>query len=133
MSEKMSVGVFAAVLLVSPCLALAQPAKVGQSPSGTHVLETPAGMTLYVYDGDQVNRGESKQSTCFAQCAAEWPPFMASKGAKPEGNWTTITRRDGKKQWAYKGRPVYTFSKDQAAGEVQGNGYDGNKWHIAQP
>ncbi len=33
-------------------------------------------------------------------------------------DWTVVTRKDGGKQWAYKGKPVYTFKKDAKPGDV---------------
>lgn len=37
--------------------------------------------------------------------------------AKPVGPWT-VFERDGKKQWAYRGHPVYTSIKDMAPGQA---------------
>jgi len=36
------------------------------------------------------------------------------------------------KQWAYKGKALYTWSKDVKPGDTTGNGV-GNAWHIAVP
>ena len=44
----------------------------------------------------------------------------------------SITRDDGGKQWAYKGKPLYTFHKDEKPGDVSGDGVN-NVWHIAAP
>ena len=35
-------------------------------------------------------------------------------------------------QWAYKGKPLYTWAKDTKPGDVTGDGVN-NVWHIAQP
>lgn len=43
-----------------------------------------------------------------------------------------ITRDDGSKQWAYKGKPVYYWVKDKAAGDKTGDGVAG-VWHIIKP
>ena len=48
------------------------------------------------------------------------------------GNWSVITRDDGTKQWAYKGKPLYTWAKDTKPGDVTGDGFN-NVWHVAQP
>lgn len=53
-------------------------------------------------------------------CAATWPPVLAPDGAKPVGKWTVITRTDGKAQWAYDNRPVYTSILDKAPGDTNG-------------
>jgi predicted lipoprotein with Yx(FWY)xxD motif len=58
---------------------------------------------------------------------------MAAAGdAKASGDWTIVTRDDGSKQWAYKGKPLYTWSKDAKAGDVTGDGVN-NVWRIAVP
>jgi predicted lipoprotein with Yx(FWY)xxD motif len=82
--------------------------------------------TIYTYDRDGVGR-----SNCNGECARMWPPVVASSKARPIGDWTLFTRADSSKQWAYKGKPVYTFSQDQV-GENNGDGVDG-VWHIVKP
>jgi predicted lipoprotein with Yx(FWY)xxD motif len=84
-------------------------------------------MTLYIFDRDSAGK-----SACNGPCATNWPPLMAAADAKPAGNWTTIKRDDGKMQWAYKGKPVYTWIKDTKAGETTGDGVN-SVWHIAKP
>lgn len=53
-------------------------------------------------------------------CAAMWPAVYAPADAKPVGRWTTITRPDGTKQWAYDERPVYTSILDKKPGDTNG-------------
>ena len=55
-------------------------------------------------------------------CAKVWPPLYAGDDAKPIGSWSVITRDDGKKQWAYKHKAVYTSVLDQMPGDVNGGG-----------
>lgn len=117
---------------VGSTLALAQPARVVHTSAG-NALQTSAGKTLYVYDGDEVDRGQQGRSSCTKQCAQEWPPFLAKQGDKATGKWSMITRQDGSKQWAYEGRPLYTFGKASPPGPTAGNGYEGNTWHVAKP
>ena len=57
---------------------------------------------------------------------------FAADGAKATGDWTIITRDDGLKQWAYKGKPVYAFAKDTKAGDKTGDGFLNGAWHIAK-
>ena len=87
-----------------------------------------AGMTLYTFDKDT-----SGKSACNGPCATNWPPLMADGSAKPAGDWTIVTRDDGGKQWAYKGRPVYTWTKDSKPGDTTGDGFANNAWHVAKP
>ena len=49
-------------------------------------------------------------------------PAAAPADAKPFGKWSVIARADGSKQWAMKGKPLYTFVKDDGPGSVGGYG-----------
>ena len=92
------------------------------------VLVNPAGMTLYTFDKDTAGSGKS---VCNAGCAAAWPPLTAAADAKPSGDYSIVTRDDGTKQWAYKGRPLYTWAKDQKPGDKTGDGV-GGVWRVAK-
>jgi predicted lipoprotein with Yx(FWY)xxD motif len=85
-----------------------------------------AGMTLYTFDKDAGGK-----SACNGPCAANWPPMMAGADAKASGDWTIIARDDGAKQWAYKGKPVYTWSKDAKPGDMTGDNFN-NAWHVVK-
>ncbi len=90
------------------------------------VLTNTAGMTLYTFDKDAGGK-----SACNGPCATNWPPLKAAADAKVSGDWSIITRDDGSKQWAYKGKPVYNWSKDTMAGDKKGDNFN-NVWHIAK-
>ncbi|WP_448203049.1 COG4315 family predicted lipoprotein [Azospirillum sp. sgz302134] len=120
---------FAFGLGVAASAAVAQtamPAKTGQTPAGP-VLTDSKGMTLYVFDRDSGGK-----SACNGQCATNWPPLAASADAKPSGDYSVVTRDDGTRQWAYKGKPLYTWSKDSKVGDTTGEGVN-NVWHVARP
>ena len=89
---------------------------------------TAAGMTLYTFDKDTT----PGKSACNGPCATNWPPALVADNAKAAGDWTIITRDDGMKQWAYKGKPVYAFAKDTKAGDTTGDGFMNGVWHIAK-
>ena len=93
------------------------------------VLVTDKGMTLYTFDKDTAGSGKS---TCNGPCAANWPPLVAAADAKASGDWSIITRDDGGRQWAYKGKPVYLWIKDQKPGDRTGDGFN-NAWRLARP
>ncbi|MCP1442583.1 putative lipoprotein with Yx(FWY)xxD motif [Pseudomonas sp. GGS8] len=82
------------------------------------------GMTVYTFDKDTGGK-----SMCNADCAKMWPPMMAPAGAKAEGEWTTIKRDDGTMQWAYDGKPMYTYKMDMKPGDMKGEGYK-DMWHM---
>src|SRR5260370_38091233 len=92
------------------------------------VLADTKGMTLYIFDRDTT----ADKSACNGQCAQNWPPVMASGDAKPTGDWTLITRHDGSKQWAPKGTPLHTWSKDAKPGDTTGERFN-HVWHVAKP
>jgi predicted lipoprotein with Yx(FWY)xxD motif len=117
----------AAVLFATAALAQNAPTKTGASTKGK-VLTDVKGMTLYTFGKDAGGK-----SACNGPCATNWPPLMASADAKPAGAYTVITRDDGGKQWAYKGKPLYTWQKDQKPGDITGDGFLNGAWHIAQP
>jgi predicted lipoprotein with Yx(FWY)xxD motif len=85
-----------------------------------------AGMTLYTFDKDSGGK-----SACNGPCTGNWPPLMAGSDAKAMGDWSVITRDDGSKQWAYKGKPLYLWSKDQKPGDMTGDGFNGS-WHVVK-
>ncbi|WP_087691292.1 MULTISPECIES: COG4315 family predicted lipoprotein [unclassified Pandoraea] len=85
--------------------------------------------TVYTFDKDVAGSGKS---TCNGPCAEAWPPVMATSGAAAEGNYTIITRDDGMKQWAYKGKPMYLFTKDAAPGDMKGDNFK-DVWHTIKP
>ncbi|VVE83543.1 COG4315 family predicted lipoprotein [Pandoraea sputorum] len=85
--------------------------------------------TVYTFDNDVAGSGKS---VCNGGCATAWPPVMADGGAKAEGNYSIVTRDDGMKQWAYKGKPLYLFAKDAAAGDKKGDGFK-DVWHVVKP
>lgn len=114
-----------AIAVAAPLLALAQaPARTSDG-----VLTNAAGMTLYTFDKDAAGSGKS---ACNGPCAANWPPLAASADARAAGDYTVITRDDGAKQWAYKGKPLYLWVKDQKAGDKTGDGVN-NVWRLAKP
>jgi predicted lipoprotein with Yx(FWY)xxD motif len=101
--------------------------KIGDSAKGK-VLTNDKGMTLYVFDKDSGGK-----SACNGPCATNWPPLMAAANAMPMGDYTIITRTDGSKQWAYKGKPLYNWKNDKKPGDITGDGFLNNAWHIAKP
>ncbi len=109
-----------------PAFAAGEPTKTTKTASG-QILTDQKGMTLYVFDKDAGGK-----STCNGQCATNWPPLAAPADAKPMGKYTVVTRDDGAKQWAYNGKPLYTWVKDAKPGDTTGDGVN-NVWHIAKP
>lgn len=93
---------------------------------GVKIYTDAKGKTLYTFDKDKTGT-----SNCYDKCATNWPPLKASAGAKDEGEWTVIARKDGTHMWAYEGKPLYTFVKDKKAGDMKGDGAMG-VWHVVK-
>lgn len=115
----------AASLLAVAFAASAQMAPAMKAADGT--LTNDKGMTLYTFAKDAGGK-----SACNGPCAGNWPPLMAGADAKASGDWSVITRDDGSKQWAYKGQPLYTWSKDSKPGDKTGDGFLNGAWHVAK-
>jgi predicted lipoprotein with Yx(FWY)xxD motif len=93
---------------------------------GRYFLRNQDGLALYRYDLDTDGR-----SHCVHECSDRWPPFLASAGASAVvGEWRMISRGT-EHQWAYRGRPVYTYAVD-SPGKQTGDGIDG-VWHVITP
>jgi predicted lipoprotein with Yx(FWY)xxD motif len=129
MTSRTSAAIAAAVFICASSLALAQmaPAKIADTTKGKALVDGK-GMTLYTFDKDTGGK-----SMCNGPCADNWPPLMASADGKATGDWTIVTRDDGKTMWAYKGKPLYTWKNDKAAGDIDGDGKLNGAWHIATP
>ena len=120
----LTIAVLTAALLGGCASLSSPPAKVAGG-----MLVGPNGMTLYTFDRDVTGSGKS---VCNGPCATNWPPLMAAETDKASGDYTVITRDDGKKQWAMKGKPLYYWIKDSKAGDKTGDGVQ-NVWHIVKP
>ena len=103
------------------------PAKVADTAKGKTLVDAK-GMTLYTFDRDGAGK-----SACNGPCTANWPPLMSAAGAKADAEYTLVTRDDGTSQWAYKGKPLYTWAKDAKPGDITGDGFLNGAWHVATP
>ena len=117
----------AATLLVSCATLFSVSAHAQAVKTQDGMLVDNAGMTVYTFDKDTDGK-----SACYDQCAKAWPPVMASADAKAQGDLSIITRDDGSKQWAYKGKPLYLFDKDTKPGDKTGDKVK-DVWHIVTP
>jgi len=118
---------FVAFTIPTASAQAAAPAATGETAKGPALVDAK-GMTLYTFDKDAAGK-----SMCNGRCAENWPPLTASSGSAASGDWTTVTRDDGTTQWAYKGKPLYTWAKDTKPGDITGDGFLNGAWHIAKP
>jgi len=84
-------------------------------------------MSLYTLDDDPIG-----SSTCYGDCAQNWPPALLPEGTPLGENYSLIQRDDGRFQVAFKSHPLYLFSGDTSIGETNGDGVDG-LWRLARP
>jgi predicted lipoprotein with Yx(FWY)xxD motif len=140
MKKKIALITAAVALLaaVSITAAVASPSKgsrasVGVSKSSFgRILVDGRGHSLYVFGLDK-----GRMSMCYGACAANWPPLISSgkaharAGAKQSLIGRT-RRMDGRWQVTYHGHPLYTFVKDTAKGQTNGEGLQifGGEWDL---
>jgi predicted lipoprotein with Yx(FWY)xxD motif len=120
--------------LLLPALASGQASKrvarqTDSATLGRTILTTTKGRTLYSLSAET-----NGKFICTGACASTWRPLVVPAGVKPTGpvKLSTIERPDGKTQVTFKGRPLYSFSGDSKAGDVNGEGIkDVGTWHAA--
>lgn len=113
--------------VVAATSAFAAPAVQTVDTEKGKVIAAENGMTLYTFKKD-----EAGTSNCYDQCATNWPPYLADASATADGDYTLVERKDGKKQWALKGMPLYFWVKDAKKGDATGDGV-GSVWDAARP
>lgn len=118
--------VSASVLTLSACASLMGGTSYTQVKDG--VLVGTNNMTLYTFAKDGIGSGKS---VCNAQCAVNWPPLLVDANTQASGDYTVIARDDGKKQLAYKGLPLYFWTKDVKPGDKTGDGRAEGAWKVA--
>jgi predicted lipoprotein with Yx(FWY)xxD motif len=93
-------------------------------------LANQTGFTLYYFMNDAPGNGTS---TCTGKCSEFWPPFYAENISVPQGfnasDFMNANRTDGKEQTAYEGWPLYTYSKDTKAKDINGQGIN-DLWFV---
>ncbi|MES2739419.1 MAG: hypothetical protein V4754_00490 [Pseudomonadota bacterium] len=90
------------------------------------VLVTAAGLAVYTFDRDVAGSGKS---ACTGACASAWPPVVAPVAVSPP--YSVLTREDGTRQLAYRGKPLYRYAFDQQAGDRGGDNVQ-RVWHLVK-
>jgi predicted lipoprotein with Yx(FWY)xxD motif len=86
------------------------------------MVTTTRHFSVYFSDKDGQNK-----SNCAGTCADTWNPVLAPATVKPQGEWTLIERSPGVKQWAFRGKPIYTYALDTQQDSLRGGDVPG--WH----
>ncbi|MEM9759431.1 MAG: hypothetical protein AAF933_09370 [Pseudomonadota bacterium] len=104
-------------------------------PAGFKVIPTTTGRLLvnkdefsvYVWDGDGPN-----ESNCDQSCLRKWTPVPAPEIAVDRGEWSIVRQESGFRQWAFRGRPLYTHRDDPGSRSFVGSDmpdWRSPRWH----
>jgi len=64
---------------------------------------------------------KGKRLPCAKGCGEGLEPMTATPAAMPYAEWTIVTsRKEGVRQWAYRGQPLFRLTQGRKASEVQG-------------
>jgi predicted lipoprotein with Yx(FWY)xxD motif len=104
---------------------------IADSPLGDIIVDGE-GMTAYYFDKDVPDSGES---TCAGDCATAWPSITAESDTPSVEGVTaevgTIVGIAGETHITINGMPIYTFAKDAAPGDINGQGANEVWWVVA--
>lgn len=106
---------------------------VGSNEQLGDFLVDTKGMTLYQFANDEEN-----VSSCYDQCAENWPPMLVQPGEVPiagfnvSGDLGVIERQDDTLQATYNGIPLYYYIEDEAPGDTSGHEFN-DAWFVIAP
>ena len=122
------IGIIATVTLAA-CASMGGGAMASYTKVSDGMLVGSNNMTLYTFAKDTAGSGKSM---CNGPCATNWPPLLVDGSPAVSGDYSVITRDDGKKQLAYKGMPLYFWVKDTKPGDKTGDGFLNGAWKIVK-
>ena len=135
----------AAVLTLSACGGgtstasdTAVKANASGAATGLHVASTSLGKVLVDASGHTVYTLSSDgpdHSTCDSSCLTLWPAVTPGAGTGVAVKLGSTATPGGPTTATVAGHPVYTFSGDQNAGDVNGEGLSdfGGVWYAVSP
>jgi predicted lipoprotein with Yx(FWY)xxD motif len=96
------------------------------------ILVAANGRTLYELDKDTAT-----MSNCTGACSSLWPPLTVTgppvAGAGIDATKLSVLMDANGMQVLYNGHPLYMFSQDMAPGDLKGQGFANNIWHVVAP
>ena len=122
------IGLIAAATLAA-CASMTGGAMAPYTKVNDGMLVGGNNMTLYTFAKDAAGSGKSM---CNGPCATNWPPLLVDGSPALSGDYSVITRDDGKKQLAFKGMPLYFWVKDTKPGDKTGDGFLNGAWKIVK-
>jgi predicted lipoprotein with Yx(FWY)xxD motif len=106
---------------------------VANSKLGT-IIVAANGRTLYELDADTATMSNC---TMANGCAGLWPPLTVTGqptgGTGVDTTKLTVLADANGMQVVYGGHPLYMFANDTAAGDLKGQGFANNIWHVVSP
>ena len=105
---------------------------VQTTDAGT-MLANEEGKTVYTYDPTRVPFYiKNPPKACELDCAPEWVPILAdADDTATGGNWAIVELSTGDRQWAYKGKRLYTNTRDRTQGSFLGYRHGGDRaWNV---
>jgi predicted lipoprotein with Yx(FWY)xxD motif len=87
-----------------------------------HMLTTNKGFSVYSFDADAAGK-----LGCTGKCLDDWKPVAAPHTAKSRGEWSIVERSPGIFQWAFRGKPLYTYAEEKRTRSMTGSDVPG--WH----
>jgi predicted lipoprotein with Yx(FWY)xxD motif len=112
----------------------ASPTVTVRSSDYGRILFDGSNRVLYAF-----TRDPSRKSTCYGACAAAWPPYIV-RGRRQAGQGAvrsllgTTTRRDGRRQLTYAGKPLYYYVHDRPGQVLCQNVREyGGLWLVVRP
>jgi len=63
--------------------------------------------SVYAWDGEGAN-----VANCEGECLNDWTPVLAPAVTAGSGEWTVVKHPLGINQWAFRGKPLYTYNRD---------------------
>ncbi|OIK07701.1 hypothetical protein [Streptomyces monashensis] len=96
------------------------------------VVTDDKGMTLYRYDRDQAT---PSKWTCAGGCTRTWTPVMVQGSVRTMGVEKSLlgtVHRNGMKQVTLAGWPLYRYTGDTRAGQMNGQRM-GGQWYAVTP
>lgn len=107
--------------------------KAVDNPELGEILADAKGRTLYRFNKDSA---WPMKSNCKGECLESWKPARPVDKRKVSGVdpelLTTFKRPDGTEQLTIDCWPLYWFTGDEEAGDINGQGKDG-EWYAATP
>jgi predicted lipoprotein with Yx(FWY)xxD motif len=114
-------------VVTPPTVSLGSNADLGDFLVGSN------GLTLYQFNNDEMG-----VSSCYDQCADNWPPLLVDSADAVSvtpglvGELGTTERDDGTLQVTFDGHPLYFWKDDMGPGDATGQGV-GDVWYVVKP